>query len=121
MNKRCNLNPGRCRFYCDEPGGGTNVKNKFQLTGRVATLVWLLALFPLRSTAQLTGKFTLNKDSYAVGEPLIFTLELKNSGSESVYTFPKVPGQCSEAFVFFMQAPGMGCEVPWTFDCEEPS
>lgn len=97
------------------------MKNKFQLTRRVATLVWLLALFPLRSTAQLTGKFTLNKDSYAVGEPLIFTLELKNSGSESVYTFPKVPGQCSEAFVFFRQAPGMGCEVPWTFDCEEPS
>ena len=97
------------------------MNNKLQLTRRIAAIVWLFALFSTNSPAQLTSRLTLDKDSYGVGEPLIFTLDLKNIGSESIYTFPKVPGRCFEEFRFSMQAPGMACEIPWTFVCEEPS
>jgi HEAT repeats len=72
------------------------------------------------SHAQVSGSFTLDKNSYAVGEPLMFTLEFKNTGSETVYLFPKVPGECTESFAFSMNGPGSLCEVPWDTPCEEP-
>jgi hypothetical protein len=92
---------------------------------RAAGIIFGLGLFRVvgcaRSLqAQVSGSFKLDKDSYIVGEPLMFTLEFKNTGSETIYLFPKVPGECTSAFDFSMTGPGQWCEVPWKIPCEEP-
>ena len=61
-------------------------------------VVLLTVCFAITSSAQVTARFYLNKDTYSIGEPLTFTLEIKNSTPDSVYLFPKVPGKCSDAF-----------------------
>lgn len=83
-------------------------------------LAFLLIASSAIASAQVSASFRLDKDSYAVGEPLMFTLEYKNTGNETVYLFPKVPGECISAYDFSMTGPGQSCEVPWTIPCEDP-
>jgi hypothetical protein len=87
---------------------------------RVVCLTLFLVAGIGASRAQVTASFRFDKDSYAVGEPLMFTLEFKNTGNETIYLFPKVPGECTSAFDFSMTGPGQWCEVPWKIPCEEP-
>ena len=80
-----------------------------------------LAITALTSVcqAQLTANFHLNKETYAVGEPLMFTLEIKNGTPDTIYLFPKATGKCSDQFEFWMTGPGMGCGVPWDPGCTD--
>lgn len=77
----------------------------------------LLAIAP-EMLAQVTGRVYLEKESYAVGEPLMFTLEIKNSGKEPIQLYPRVPGQGLGNFSFSMQKaagenPGRSCGAAW--------
>jgi hypothetical protein len=69
-------------------------------------------------SAQVTGRVYLEKESYTVGEPLIFTLEIKNAGKEAIQLYPRVPGQGLGNFSFSMQRaagqnPGPACGAAW--------
>src|ERR1700730_8621138 len=68
--------------------------------------------------AQVTGRVYLEKESYAVGEPLMFRPEIKNSGKESIQADPIEPGQGLGNFSFSMQKaagenPGRSCGAAW--------
>jgi HEAT repeat protein len=77
----------------------------------------LLAVAPEMS-GQVTGRIYLEKESYAVGEPLIFTLEIKNATREAIQLYPRVPGQSLGRFSFSMQRaaggnPAPSCGATW--------
>jgi hypothetical protein len=63
-------------------------------------VVLLTVCLALTASAQVTARFYLNQQTYSIGEPLLFTLEIKNSTPDSIYLFPKAPGKCSDAFTF---------------------
>ena len=96
------------------------------MTARVLSPILLSLVLASALNAQVTGRFTLNKDSYAVGEPLTFTLEIANDGPDVIYLFPKTPGQCSETFQFWLsgtppQTSGYTCGLTWHTGCgDEP-
>ena len=80
----------------------------------VLTCIFFTTALVTITRAQVTARFYLNRDSYSVGEPLMFTLEIKNETPDVVYLFPKMLGTCSDAFTFSMTGPGMFCGA--TFD-----
>ena len=82
-------------------------------------VVLLTVCLAITVSAQLNARFHLNKETYSIGEPLMFTLEIKNSTPDTVYLFPKSVGKCSDAFNFTMTRPGMACSVPWDPGCTE--
>ena len=75
--------------------------------------------------AQVEGRFFLNKDSYAVGEPLLFSVEIKNTGSETVFLFPKTGAQCSDSISLWMHSAkpnqGMACGTSWVTCLDDPT
>jgi len=73
-----------------------------QATLAVGLATLLLAISPELS-GQVTGRIYLEKESYAVGEPLVFTLEIKNASREAIQLYPRVPGQSLGKFSFSMQ------------------
>jgi hypothetical protein len=48
----------------------------------------------LSSAQDMQGRFYSEKDSYIVGEPMLFNVEMKNAGKEVVYLNAKNPGKC---------------------------
>jgi hypothetical protein len=73
------------------------------------------------SFAQVTARFSLDKDSYSVGQPLMFTLEIKNGTPDVIYLFPKLPGKCADKFTFWMTGPGYTCGQTFDTECgDEP-
>ena len=88
---------------------------KVKLAVGLATI--LLAIAPGMS-GQVTGRVYLEKESYAVGEPLFFILEIKNSGKDPIQLYPRLPGQSLGNFSFSMQSaavekPGASCGAVW--------
>lgn len=77
----------------------------------------LLAVVP-EMAGQVTGRVYLEQESYAVGEPLFFTLEIKNAGKESIELYPRVQGQSLGNLSFSMQRvtgdkSGPSCGASW--------
>jgi len=82
-------------------------------------VVLLTICLSIGASAQLAARFHLNKDTYSIGEPLMFTLEIKNPTPDTVSLFPKAVGKCSDAFNFTMSGPGPACSVPWDPGCTD--
>jgi HEAT repeats len=85
-------------------------------------LLLTLSLATVACAQQLTGRFLPDKDSYAVGEPLYFSLEIKNTGTEPVYLYAKAPGRCQDTFTFSVQqvtdrGPGSACGITFDMQC----
>ena len=93
---------------------GNSLQRNFVLACILSTTT-LVAI----SQAQVSARFYLNKDSYPVGEPLTFTLEIKNSTSAAIYLFPKAMGTCSDAFSFWMTGPGIACGATFDPGCSD--
>jgi hypothetical protein len=89
--------------------------------------VLLLLFVPMISAVALSqtleGRFYQERKSFSIGEPLFFTMEIKNPGSEAVYISPKVPGQCVNSFTFSVQHPNRSgssaCSTSWNVGCED--
>ena len=81
--------------------------------------LWLGAiLFVLapQASGQVTGRVYLEKETYGVGEPLFFGVEIKNAGTVPIQLFPKMPGQQLGNFSFSMQRAGnsgASCDAVW--------
>ena len=68
-------------------------------------------------TQGLQGRFYPEKDSYMVGEPVLFNMEIKNPGAEAVYLNAKNPGSCIDTYKFSAQGSGTGCTATWDAHC----
>ena len=78
-------------------------------------LAFVFAISP-EILSQVTGRLYLGKDSYIVGEPLMFSIEIKNATGESIQLYPNLPGQPQGNFSFSMRRtdkPGSSCEAVW--------
>jgi hypothetical protein len=91
-------------------------------TNRINLLLGVVLLFPFSGSAQdLQGRFSSEKDSYMVGEPALFNVEIKNSDTEVVYLHAKNPDKCQDTYEFFVQGAGSGCGHKWDTECaDEP-
>src|SRR5271157_3180692 len=69
--------------------------------GRVILILGIVLLCSFSGSAQdLQGRFYPEKDSYMVGEPVLFNMEIKNTGEEVVYLNAKNPGKCLDTYEF---------------------
>ncbi|HEV2116428.1 MAG TPA: HEAT repeat domain-containing protein [Terriglobales bacterium] len=75
-------------------------------------------MFSLPVSSQvLQGRFYSKKDSYMVGEPVMFDVEIKNTGTEVVYLNAKGPGKCLDTYEFVVAGNGAGCGASWVPAC----
>lgn len=101
----------------DVAGGSSRSMSASGFLRLIAFLV-LPAGFAASLDAQVAARFYLSKNTYSIGEPLMFTLEIKNSTPDSVYLFPKAAGKCSDAFTFSMTGNSF-CSVSWDPACTD--
>lgn len=87
-------------------------------SGRVHFILGVVLLWSLSGPAQnLQGRFYPEKDSYMLGEPVLFNLEIRNAGSEVVYINAANPAKCLDTYDFFVSGPGLGCGAQWDDHC----
>ena len=88
------------------------------MTVRVAFTLALALLRPLPGCAQnLQGRFYPEKDSYMLGEPVLFNLEIKNPGPDTTYINAKNPDKCVDTYDFSVTGTGMSCSTQWNDYC----
>jgi hypothetical protein len=69
-------------------------------------------------TQQLQGRFYGETDSYMVGEPVLFNLEIKNTGPEVLYLHAKNPAGCLDTYEFSAQGTNSPvCSAKWNSEC----
>jgi HEAT repeat protein len=91
-----------------------------QLQKRNVLIVGVVFLGTLFAKAQdLQGRFYPEKDRYMLGEPVLFNVEIKNAGVETMYVNAKTPGKCFDQYEFFITGPGSGCGAKWLPDCRD--
>jgi len=52
-----------------------------------------------------------------VGEPALFNMEIKNTGTEAAYVNAKKPGECLDTYEFSVTGPGSACGAKWNAEC----
>jgi hypothetical protein len=78
----------------------------------------LQALCVCAQSQQLQGRFYPEADSYIVGEPVLFKLEIKNTGSEDVYLHAKNPSGRLDTYAFSVQRTNSAaCGANWNAEC----
>jgi HEAT repeat protein len=66
---------------------------------------------------QLQGRFYPEKNSYMVSEPVLFNMEISNTGAEAVYINAKKPGECLDTYEFSVAGPDSSCSARWNAEC----
>ena len=79
--------------------------------------VWLGSL--PASAQDLQGRFYAEKDGYIVGEPVLFNVEMNNSGKEVVYVNAKTSGKCLDSYEFVVGGAGAACGARWDPGCQD--
>jgi|GEM_PF-3125488 len=88
--------------------------------GRVILILGIVLLCSFSGSAQdLQGRFYPEKDSYMVGEPVLFNMEIKNTGEEVVYLNAKNPGKCLDTYEFSVKGSSMSCSATWDGYCND--
>jgi hypothetical protein len=79
-----------------------------------------VGLGSLSASAQdLQGRFYAEKDSYIVGEPVLFNVEMKNTGKEVVYLNAKNLDKCLDTYEFVVSGSGAACGARWDPGCQD--
>jgi HEAT repeat protein len=86
------------------------------ISHRIFTLCTLLLTTLLVSAQELKGRFYAEKDSYMLGEPLFFSMEIKNTGNELVYLNAR-KGECLDKYEFSLQKAGFTGSTTWDNQC----
>lgn len=68
---------------------------------------------------ELQGRFYTEKDSYLLGEPVIFNVEITNTGKDIAYVNAKNPNQCLDTYEFSVHGSGPLCIAHWTPGCQD--
>jgi hypothetical protein len=71
------------------------------------------------SGQELEGRFYLEKDSYVVGEPVLFNMELQNTGKEMIFINGKNRGDCVDSYDFEVSGSGTACSARWDPGCQD--
>jgi hypothetical protein len=80
--------------------------------------ILLCSLSSPAQRAQLEGRFYPEKDSYMVGEPALFNVEIKNTGTEVVHLHAKNPAGCLDTYEFSVSGSGSpACSAKWDAEC----
>jgi hypothetical protein len=66
---------------------------------------------------ELQGRFYPEKASYMLGEPVLFSVEIRNAGTQPVFLNAKNPGKCSDNYQFSVSGPGPSCGAKWDGGC----
>jgi hypothetical protein len=89
-------------------------------SNRVILILGIVLFCPLSGPAQdLQGRFYPEKDGYMVGEPVLFNMEIKNTGAEGLYINAKNPDKCLDTYEFFVTGPSSGCGAKWDGECRD--
>lgn len=90
-------------------------------TARASWILPAWALFALISVSaqELQGRFYAEKDSYVLGEPVLFNVEIKNTGKDVVYLNAKSPGKCLDTYAFSVSGTGPVCSAQWVPGCQD--
>lgn len=90
---------------------------------RVLLFLSVLTIATLSVGQTIEGRFYQEKSSFSVGEPLFFTMEIKNSGKQTIYVYSKVAGQCINTITFSAQhltnSGSPACFTLWNLGCED--
>jgi hypothetical protein len=79
-----------------------------------------MTLAPACGRAQeLQGRFYPEKDSYILGEPVIFNMEITNEGKDIAYVNAKNPGKCLDTYEFSVHGSGPVCTARLIPDCQD--
>lgn len=79
--------------------------------------VWLSSISA--ATQDLQGRFYPEKDTYVVGEPVMFNVEIKNTGKQAVYLQAKGSNRCLDTYDFSVSGPGAACSARWDPSCQD--
>jgi hypothetical protein len=75
-------------------------------------------LFALPCLAQeLQGRFYSEKDTYMLGEPALFNIEIKNPGRNRFFINAKNPDHCVDTYDFLVSGDGQACNTQWNDYC----
>ncbi|MGC2171295.1 MAG: HEAT repeat domain-containing protein [Candidatus Sulfotelmatobacter sp.] len=70
------------------------------------------------SAQDLQGRFYPEKERYVVGEPVIFNVEIKNTGNQVVY-LPAKGSKCLDTYAFSVSGSGAACRATWDAACQD--
>jgi hypothetical protein len=90
-----------------------------ELHSKRVLMVGAVLLCSFAQGQQLQGRFYPEKDSYMVGEPVLFNMEIKNTGAEAVYLNAKNPGKCLDTYEFSVTGSGSACRAKWDGECRD--
>ncbi len=93
------------------------VESRTCTTILIAGAVWI-ASWPA-SAQDLQGRFYAEKDSYILGEPVLFNVEMKNSGKGVAYLNAKNSAQCVDSYEFVISGAGAICGARWDPECQD--
>lgn len=69
-------------------------------------------------TEQLQGRFYGEPQTYMVGEPVLFSVDIKNAGPDSVYIHTQDSASCVDTYDFSVQKTGSAvCTARWDAAC----
>jgi hypothetical protein len=68
---------------------------------------------------ELQGRFYAEKDSYILGEPVIFNVEITNTSKDIAYVNAKNPGRCLDTYEFSIHGSGPLCVAHWAPECQD--
>jgi HEAT repeats len=71
------------------------------------------------SAQDLQGRFYPEKDSYMLGEPVMFNVEIKNTGKQVLYLPAKGSGKCLDTYDFSVSGTGPACSAKWDPACQD--
>jgi hypothetical protein len=70
------------------------------------------------SSQDLQGRFYPEKARYVVGEPVIFNMEIKNTGKQVIY-LPVKGNKCLDTYTFSVSGSGSACSATWDLACQD--
>jgi len=79
--------------------------------------IWLSSMSA--SAQDLQGRFYPEKDTYVVGEPVLFNVEIKNTGKQIVYLPAKGSNKCLDTYDFSVSGSGPVCSARWDAVCQD--
>jgi HEAT repeats len=68
---------------------------------------------------ELQGRFYAEKDSYILGEPVIFNVEITDTGKDIAYVNAKNPSKCLDTYEFSILGSGPPCVAHWIPECQD--
>lgn len=67
----------------------------------------------------LQGRFYAEKDTYTLGEPVLFNVEIKNTGASVAHLNAKSSNACLDTYEFTVNGTHSACSTTWNPQCQD--